>query len=336
MSNEKTENTNAIEVSNPKSLVQRLQSVAVLDNIRKVCSTKFTPERLAKMFCATIIKDPKLLACTYDSLYLSMSTAAQLGLEPNMLGSCYIIAYNNNKKGCVEAQLQIGYRGLIDLARRSGEISMIEAHVIHKEDKWAVRYGSDSKIDHEPNFTIADWGPAIAVYAIATLKDGSQQREVMKKSEVDTIRAMSKDPNSTPWAKHYEEMMKKTVIRRLCKYLPLTTDVVEAIDKDDEGNNDIAINITPKKSKIESGELLEDVAASMKNLNTPSASPDKITEANLAHIRTLIKSIGKNEDEVLQWLIKTRGINKLEDIPFDSFSDVCEGIKISAKNGNLI
>ena len=179
-------------------------------------------DRFVKVAVAAISKQPDLLECEPNSVMLSIMQAGQLGLEPTgVLGSAYLVRYGSR------CQLIIGYRGLIDLARRSGQILSIEAHAVHAKDKFSCAFGLDPTLSHEPCWE-TDPGPMTFVYAVARLRDGAVQFEVMSKAQVDEIRKQSKSGNSGPWVSHYEEMAKKTVIRRLAKYLPLTVELQTA------------------------------------------------------------------------------------------------------------
>jgi recombination protein RecT len=187
-------------------------------------------DRLVRVTIASINKTPALLNCTQDSLLNAIMIAAQLGVEPTgVLGSAYLVPYGT------ECTLIVGYRGLIDLARRSGQIESIEAHVVHDNDRFTLKYGLEPVLEHEPAWA-GDPGPVKAVYAIAKLKDGGKQIEVMTKQQVDAIRAKSKAGTKGPWVDHYEEMARKTVVRRICKYLPLTPELADAFALDEEGD----------------------------------------------------------------------------------------------------
>ena len=180
-------------------------------------------KRIIKVAVQAYASTPALQNCTMESLYTAVSASAQLGLDPcGMLGSAYIVPYKTT------AQLIIGYRGLIDLARRSGQIISIEAHVVHKQDRFKCVFGLEGVLEHEPCWD-GNPGDVFCAYAVAKLKGGGIQFEVMTKTQIDGIRARSKAGKSGPWVTDYDEMAKKTVVRRLCKYLPLTTEMVTAI-----------------------------------------------------------------------------------------------------------
>lgn len=196
-----------------------------------------TPERLVKLALVAASKNPVLLQCDQTSILQSVMTAAQLGLDcGGTIGSAYLVPYKNNRTGRFEAQLIVGYRGLVDLARRSGEIESIEAHVVYTDDEFEIAYGLEPVLRHVPNLK-GDRGEAILVYAIGRLKGGARQVEVMTKADVERIRSRSRAGTSGPWVTDWDEMARKTVVRRLCKYLPLSTELAEAIAADDRSES---------------------------------------------------------------------------------------------------
>lgn len=184
-----------------------------------------TADRILKTALTAINKTPKLLDCTRESLMLSIMQAAELGLEPGgALGEGYLVPYGN------QCQFIPGYRGLISLARRSGQIVSIEAHVVHEKDEFSCTLGLDPTLEHTPAWDEADPGPLTRVYAVAKLKDGGVQFEVMSRAHIEAIRAKSKAGKSGPWVDHFEEMARKTVVRRLFKYLPVSVELATAME----------------------------------------------------------------------------------------------------------
>lgn len=188
--------------------------------LASVLPSHLTPERVCRVALTTITKTPALLECDMASVYQAIQQAAELGLEPGgALGQCYLIPYGKN------CQLIVSYKGLIELARRSGEIESIEARVVHERDEFDVEFGLHSDIRHRPCLD-GDPGQMVMVYAVARLKGGMVQFEVMTRAEVDSIRKRSKSGNSGPWVTDYDEMARKTVVRRLCKYLPISSEKI--------------------------------------------------------------------------------------------------------------
>jgi recombination protein RecT len=203
------------------------------DNLAAIIPKTLTLERVMKVAIAAYARTPDLRECTVPSIYMSINQAVQLGLEPaGPLGHAYLVPFNNKKTRQKECQLIVGYKGLIALARRSGEIVSIESHVVYERDKLDLRYGLERKLDHVPCLD-GDPGKPRLVYAIAHLKDGGVQMEAMTIAQVEKIKARSKASDSGPWVTDFEEMARKTVIRRLAKYLPLSVELAEALDDED-------------------------------------------------------------------------------------------------------
>ena len=185
------------------------------------------------MVLSAISVNPKLGSCTPASFLGAMMNAAQLGLEPNTpLGQAYILPYMN--KGTLEAQFQIGYKGLIDLAYRSGEVELIQAHIVYENDDFECEYGINAKLSHKP--AAKDRGEPIKVYALFKTKSGGYGFEVMSMDDVRAHTAKySKAYNSSfsPWKTNFEEMAKKTVLKQVLKYAPLKSDFVKAVVQDE-------------------------------------------------------------------------------------------------------
>ena len=199
-------------------------------------------ERMARIVLTEIRRVPKLAECGRDSLLGAVMTCSQLGLEPgNGLGHAYLLPFERRGKVDgqwktlgTDCQLIIGYRGMIDLARRSGQIISLSARSVHEGDHFAYRFGLDETIEHIPSD--GDRGALTHVYAVAKLKDGGVQFEVMSKADVDKVRAGSKAKDSGPWSTHYDEMAKKTAIRRLFKYLPVSIEMQRAVTLDEQAD----------------------------------------------------------------------------------------------------
>jgi len=185
-----------------------------------VLPTHMTPDRIIKLMIAAATKTPKLRQCTPESIIQCMMACSETGLEPNgAFGHAYIIPYKTT------ATFLIGYRGMLDLARRSGKIVSIESRVVYKQDRFVCRFGIDGILEHEPDFMAErDDADIIAAYAVAKLVDGGLCTDVMTRPEIDAIRRRSLAGTSGPWVTDYAEMARKTVVRRLFKYLPTATE----------------------------------------------------------------------------------------------------------------
>lgn len=211
-----------------KNLQQLLESRR--EAMAMVLPKHLTPDRLIKIALVAISKTPKLQECTQTSVLQSIMTAAQLGLDVGgALGHAYMVPYGR------ECQLIIGYRGMIDLARRSGQIVSIEARIVWTNDEFEVDYAIDGvKLRHRPALD-KEPGTLRLVYGIAVLRDGGTQFELMTRAQIDAIRKRSRSSNNGPWVTDYEEMARKTVVKRLFKYLPVSIELAQAVEEDTRG-----------------------------------------------------------------------------------------------------
>lgn len=199
--------------------------------IEKALPSHMNADRMARIALTTIRTTPKLLECNVPSLLGAVMQAAQLGLEPGLIGHCYILPYGR------EAQFIIGYKGMIDLARRSGNIESIYAHCVYEADEFNYELGLHPKLHHKP--ATGRRGEMKYVYAVAHFKDGGYQFEVMDKEEIEKRRSRSKAAKNGPWVTDYEEMAKKTVIRHMWKYLPISIEIQQQASQDEVVRKDV-------------------------------------------------------------------------------------------------
>ena len=200
--------------------------------IAKALPSVLTPERFTRITLSALSTNPSLAKCTPKSFLGAMMTAAQLGLEPNTpLGQAYLIPYKNH--GILECQFQLGYKGLIDLAYRSGNVKTIQAEVVHQNDVFEVEYGTNDRLVFKPLFT-GDRGDPVSVWAMFQTKDGGYGFSVMSMDDVRAhARKYSKAFSNGPWQTNFEEMAKKTVLKRCLKYAPLSTEFVRQAAADE-------------------------------------------------------------------------------------------------------
>lgn len=195
--------------------------------------------RLIRIFLSEIRRNPQLMNVDPASMLKVLAQASYIGLEISSLtGKAYIVPFKN------EATLIIGYKGYISLAMRSKKISNIFASSVHEGDIFDVSLGCYPKITHIPNYKKR--GDAFCYYAIAFFNDGKTRFEVMTKDEIEKIRDnidaykyAKEKGRKTPWVTHFDEMAKKTVIRRLFKYLQIdeAIDYASAIDENHDENS---------------------------------------------------------------------------------------------------
>lgn len=256
-----------------KAMQQYIKSME--GEIKKALPSVITPERFTRMVLSSISGNPKLASCTPKSFLGAMMSAAQLGLEPNTpLGQAYLIPYKN--KGVDEVQFQIGYKGLIDLAYRSGEVELVQAHVVYENDTFEYEYGLEPKLVHKP--ADSDRGDAVKVYAMFKTKSGGYGFEVMS---MDAVRLHAekysqayKSGYTSPWKTNFEEMAKKTVLKKVLKYAPLKSDFVRGIVQDETIKTEISEDMYEVKNETyyeaeytdvntETGEVIENEADTM-------------------------------------------------------------------------
>lgn len=227
--------TNSGEKKTMQSYIKNMEG-----EIKKALPSVITPERFTRMVLSAISTNPQLGSCTPQSFLGAMMSAAQLGLEPNTpLGQAYILPYKN--KGTLEAQFQLGYKGLIDLAYRSGEVELVQAHIVYENDTFECEFGLDAKLKHVP--AEKDRGNAVKVYAMFKTKSGGYGYDVMSIEDVRKhAQKYSKayGSNFSPWATNFEEMAKKTVLKRCLKYAPLKSDFVKGVVQDGAIKNEIS------------------------------------------------------------------------------------------------
>lgn len=196
-------------------------------------------KRMLRIAVNAISNTPRLADCTVESLLGAVIQSSIMGLEPNTpLGQAYLVPFRNTKKNVMEVQFIMGYKGLIDLARRSGQIESINAHEIYSNDEFEFSYGLEETLVHKPTWE-ADRGNFVGAYAVAKFKDGGHIFEVMSKAQIESIRDNSQGYRaakqykfSSPWMTSFDEMARKTCIRRISKYLPMSIEMQNAVTLD--------------------------------------------------------------------------------------------------------
>lgn len=233
--------------------------------IAKALPSVMTPERFTRITLSALSANPTLQQCTPQSFLGAMMTAAQLGLEPNTpLGQAYLIPYRNH--GRLECQFQLGYKGMLDLAYRSGEISVIQAHAVYENDDFEYTLGLEPTLKHKP--AMHDRGEPVAFYAVFRTKDGGFGFEVMSVDDVRVhARKYSKAFSNGPWQTNFEEMAKKTVLKRVLKYAPVRSDFARAVAQDETIKTEIGADMYEVTDATEYVEVTDEPA------ETPEVDP---------------------------------------------------------------
>lgn len=248
-----------VKVTGGKTLRDYLAHPTIRSSIADVLPKHLTPEKLTKLVCAAVSRQPLLAQCTMPSLLKQLMILSELGLNPSgALGEAYLIPFKRNWKtpdgkwnSEQEVQLVIGYRGFIALARRSGNIQSIESRVVYKDDQFDMSFGLEQFLKHVPNLQgSTEDADIIGAYCIARFKDGGNHVEFMSRKQIDAIRNRSKSSKDGPWVTDYAEMCRKTVIRRGSKYWPLSTE-------------DMLTKAMELEDRIESGSTTVDLVGSI-------------------------------------------------------------------------
>lgn len=222
----------AVAETKPKKPIEvfRNQLGMLAPELAMVLPAHISEERFRRVAMTAVQMTPGLLECTPQSVFAACLNCAKDGLLPD--GKEAALVKFRNKDGDV-CQYMPMVRGLIKLARQSGEVATLSAQVVYEKDEWHIDHASGERPRHLP-YHDGPPGKVRLAYAIATFKDGTFQVEVMRRDEIEKVRNVSRAKNSGPWVDWFEEMARKTVLRRLMKYLSLSPEVQRAIEQDDK------------------------------------------------------------------------------------------------------
>jgi len=206
----------------PKTIKGLIESAAFKEQVSRALPKHLTPDRFLRVATTALMRTPKLKDCSQISFFNALLTLSQLGLEPDGRNA-HLIPFGS------ECQLIVDYKGLVDLAMRSGTVANIHADKVCANDVFEFNLGKIEQ--HKINFR-EPRGDAYAYYAIVRFKDGTEKCEVMTKDDVEAIRRRSRAKDSGPWKTDYDEMAKKTVFRRLSKWIQLSPEFRQALEHD--------------------------------------------------------------------------------------------------------
>lgn len=208
------------------------------EKIAAVMPRHMSEERMYQLAVSAYNSTPQLAQCSIVSVLSCVMKCAALGLEPSAvdgLGRAYILPYRNRKTGGYEAQFIMGYKGILQLARNSGEIESISARAVYEGDEFSYSYGLHEDLQHVPSNAPKDGRELTHAYCIAKFKDGGHYFNVLTREDIEKARKSSQAGNSkySPWATHYEQMAVKTAVRRAFPYLPVSIEAQSAAAADE-------------------------------------------------------------------------------------------------------
>lgn len=233
------------------------------------------PETFMRTILTTLQAKPELMDCDPKSLLMACMTCAQMGLDPNpQLGQAWFVPF----KG--QITFIPGYKGYIYLARNSGEIASISTQVVREGDLFEYEFGLDEKLKHRPNRGNAD-KPITHAWAMAKYKNGEHYFDVMTIEAVEQIRQKASSKDSPAWRNYHSAMVKKTVIRQIAKFLPLSVQKVASYDDALErgalvtfDHGDMVINEPEEKPAISAGSRLDKLAGSVEETEQLTVDPN--------------------------------------------------------------
>jgi recombination protein RecT len=255
--------------------IQALINKSVAE-IGKALPSHMSAERICRIAATTLRKNPLLMECVPMTFIGALFQAAQLGLEPDVNGQCFILPYKKNKKtpdgwkSEYEAQFQVGYKGYVDLFYRSSRGGTLDFKAVHEKDEFDYEFGTNGYIKHKP--ALKDRGAAVAYYAVADI-DGRKVFHVMSRDEVlDHAKKYSKNYDNkdnkfnsySPWATAFDAMALKTVLFQLMKTLPLSAELQKAVSMDGTTKSKVSLDmeLLPDENPYDDGE--ENPAPDMK------------------------------------------------------------------------
>lgn len=220
------------------------------DEIARALPGVMSPDRFARIAFTTIRQTPKLLACTPASLIGALMLASQVGLEPGPQGLSYLVPRWSKKAQANEAQFMLGYRGIIELARRSGRILEIEAREVREHDGFWYEHGTESYLRHLPHEHVGlggDRGQPVAYYGYAKFAEGGHFFEVLDLDQIHRRAKRSQSFDNGPWQTDFGSMARKTCIRAMEPFLPLSAEDRNVLAHDETVVTEIAPNLIDRQ-----------------------------------------------------------------------------------------
>lgn len=258
--------------------------------IQAVMPRHMSADRLFQLAVSAYNQTPKLAECSVQSVLSCVMKCGALGLEPSAvdgLGRAYILPFRNGKTRAYEATFILGYKGMIDLARRSGEIKSISARSVYEGDVFAYSYGLHEDLTHTPSTEPKAGRQLTHAYCIAEFADGGHYFNVLTREDIEAARKASKAGNAGPWATHYEQMAIKTAVRRAFPYLPVSIEAQQAaaVDETTPDYTGILAPVVADSAPVE----VDPVAVEPVEPETPAGAP---TEPPVPIRRAVCRSCG--------------------------------------------
>jgi recombination protein RecT len=308
----------------PKTVKSWLGSDYFRQQVALVLPKHMTADRFVRVALSALGRVPKLAHCTPESVLKCMMTCSELGLEPDGRRA-HLIPYKD------QCTLIVDYKGLVELAMRSGTVSSIFAQIVCERDEFTYLTG---EISHRIDFRQAR-GPMYAVYCIVKFKDGGMHTEVMTKDDVDRIRGRSRAGGAGPWMTDYEEMAKKTVFRRASKWITLSPEVQDALEREDAPVasslvGEVSSNVLtplpepeaeagpeasePAPIDVPSDPPPQAVAAAIANSQAPIAKPEGELHTVQQTLEELVTGAGYTFNQFQKWAVESGNVPEADSL----------------------
>ena len=253
-------------VGTKQNLRKLLTGKAVMEQLVSVGSKYLPPDKVVKLALLASSHQPDLLKCTVPSLLRAVMDASQLGLDfgGGPTARAHIVPFRNKKLDCYLATLIPGYQGFIEIAYRTGRVKFIDAQLVYDRDECEYELGTKPFIRHRP-FLAGDRGRLLFGYAIVLMIDSDIPKlEIMTAADLDAIRKRSRSGDAGPWRTDTAQMQRKTLIRRIVKFIPMSPELDRAVEldlPDDEQESQYrrqVLNTATAGVDPETGEVLDD------------------------------------------------------------------------------
>lgn len=308
-------------MSTALTIKDRLNSAALKNEVARVLPKHLTPDRFLRVTITALTKTPKLAQCDQASFFGCLLTLSQLGLEPDGR-LAHLIPFENRKRNVTECQLILDYKGLVELAYRSGQVANLHADVVCDNDEFEYDRGVLTK--HKIDFR-KPRGDVYAVYAMCRFKDGSEKVDVMTVDDVEAIRKRSRAANSGPWVTDWNEMAKKTVFKRLSKWLPLSPEFRDAVEADGDKVVDVEEVKEVQKVQFSISETASEPQPAVQSAQS-IALESALTKAGITFDRF-------KESWVIKYSERAPEVNSYSDLTDDEISDIND--RMDVRDGNV-
>ena len=300
----------------PKTIKDLLQGEEIRKQVAAALPRHMTPERFLRVALNATMRQPELLECSRESFFRALLDLSAYGLEPDGRRA-HLIPFRNGKTGKKDVQLIIDYKGLVELVRRSGDVSYVHCDVVYEKDEWSYGFGTNAHLKHTPN--LEDRGTKVkAVYSFVRLKDGSEDFIVMSRQDIEKVRKASKAADSGPWSQWWDEMAKKTAFRRHSKWLPLSPEVKDVVEREDEI---IDMRAEPERATVSIDHVLP--SADENRGHDQTAAPKLIPH----HVKTLLGLMEKVDRDYFWQVLGNAGHEKIEDVPADEADAIIKELR---------